>query len=449
MKDLTKGNLSSTFLRFAIPAVLAGLLAQAYNLIDSIIIGQFLGTDGLAAVGATAGFVSMIEAPFWGFGVGCGIYTAKLFGGKRYLELRNMVLTTLATQAVFAVLLGILIVIFCGPILTVLQVDSSIRTDAALYLSIYTGGMVFLVSPSFFISNINALGISAYPLYMSIISCVLNIVGNLLSVAVFDWGVVGVAISSLVAAATVSVAYLVKFLNIFKKMNVHGRFSPGRCFRHVLPYALPSIYQQGIMYFSSAAVSPLVNGIGAHASAAYNVAQKVYSLNAGIYQHSTKVLANFTSQCAGTGAYRRIREGVWVALRQSVLIVLPCLLVCAIFPKAVCGLFFNETATAESISYSVIFLRFVLPLVLFNLINNLFHALLKGLKVTKLLMFSSTLGAVVRVASSFVFAPFFGIVGVYAGWALSWVIEAIFAIIVYFSGKWQPHTMRRALETEA
>ncbi len=448
MKDLTKGNLSETFLRFAIPSVLAGLLVQAYSLIDSIIIGQFLGANGLAAVGATGGFVQLLESFFWGFGTGCGIYIAKLFGGRRYLELRNTVLATLLTQTVASVLIGLLAILFCEPILTMLQVDPVIRADAATYFCICIGGIVFLVTPFFGVYSTNALGISAYPLYMSLLSCVLNIAGNLLSVTVFDWGITGVACSTVISSAAVTVGYLFKFSEIFKKLGAKGKFSLGGYFRHVLPYALPSMYQQGIMYFSSAAVSPLVNRIGAHASASYAVAQKVYNLNASVYQHSTKVMANFTSQCAGSGAYRRILDGVWVAMRQSLLIVLPFLLTCTVFPEAVCSLFFNETATPESVSYSVIFLRVFLPFILFNLINNLFHAILKGLKSTKLLMLSSTIGAAIRVGASFVLAPFYGIYGVYAGWALSWVLEAIFAVIMYFTDKWQTPAMRKALQEE-
>ena len=94
MKDLTQGNLSKTFINFAIPAILAGLLSQASSLIDSIIIGQYLYTEGLAAIGATSGFISMIESLFWGFGTGCGIYVAMLFGAKGYLELRNKIIST-------------------------------------------------------------------------------------------------------------------------------------------------------------------------------------------------------------------------------------------------------------------------------------------------------------------------------------------------------------------
>ena len=105
MKDLTSGNLSKTFLRFAIPAILAGLLGQAYAIIDSIIIGKFLGTESLAALGSTGEFLSLIDAIFWGYGVGCGIYVAKLFSAGDNLKLRNTIIATLLTESLVAVFL--------------------------------------------------------------------------------------------------------------------------------------------------------------------------------------------------------------------------------------------------------------------------------------------------------------------------------------------------------
>lgn len=444
MKDLTQGNLTKTFLGFAIPAILAGLLSQAYSLIDTIIIGQYLHTEGLAAIGATSGFISMIESLFWGFGVGCGIYVAMLFGAKRPLELRNTIISTVLVCSIAALLLGGLSILLCDPILELLQVDPLIRTDTATYFCIIMGGMVFLQMNFFGVYVMNALGIATFPLYMSLLSSVVNIGGNLLSVHL-GWGIRGIAFSSVFAAALVSIMYLFKFRRIFRELGAHGAYSMKGYFRNALPYALPSMFQQVAIYLSTALVSPLVNGIGAHASAAYSVSQRIYNLNASIYQNSTKVLANFTSQCAGSGNYHRIRSGVRTAFRQSTLIVLPLLLSCALFPEFICGLFFDETATATTVTLATAFLRFYLPLVFFNLINNIFHAILKGLKSTRLLMFSSFLGAAVFVAAGYALTPFFGMHGVYAGWALSWVIEAIFAIVVYFSGKWETPQMKEAL----
>lgn len=444
MKDLTQGNLSKTFINFAIPAILAGLLSQAYSLIDSIIIGQYLHTEGLAAIGATAGFISMIESLFWGFGTGCGIYVAMLFGAKRYLELRNTIISTVIVSGVAAVALGGLSILLCGPILDLLQVDPLIRADTAMYFSIIMSGMFFLQMTFFGVYVMNALGIAAFPLYMSILTSLINIGGNLLSVHL-GWGIAGIAASTILAAALVSVLYIFKFMQIFRELNARGPYSMKGYFKSALPYAIPSMIQQCVMYFSSAAVSPLVNGIGAHASAAYAIAQRIYNLNASIYQNTTKILANFTSQCAGSGNYHRIRSGVWTVCRQAFIVASPLILACALFPSAICGLFFDDGVAETTMALSTAFLHIYLPFVFFNIINNVFHNLLKGIKATNLLVFSSTFGAAVRVAFSFILAPFWGMHGVYAGWTLSWVIEAIFAVIVYFSGKWETPPMKEAL----
>ncbi len=446
MRDLTSGNLSKTFLRFAIPAILAGLLSQAYSIINSIVIGKFLGTESLAALGATGEFLSLIDAVFWGYGVGCGIYVAKLFSAGDNLKLRNTIIATLLTESIVAVLLGAALITLHQPLLNMLRVDPLIRKEAAQYFCIIVGGLVIQNFAWLGVYLTNALGISSFPLYMSIISCVVNISGNLLSVLVLDAGVIGVALSTILASAIVAVCYIVKFLKIFRELGADGRFSMAGYFRGAIPYAVPSMFQQCLIYVANACVTPLINANGFAATAAFSVSRKYYNLVASIYQNSTKVMANFTSQCTGNGRYHRIRGGIWIILRQSTLFVVPLLLTCCLFPTFMAGLFFNAQTPAESYALTVPFLRFFLPLILFNLINNLFHAILKGLKSTRLLLLSSFIGCVTYVCAGYALEPLWGLYGIYSALALSWITEAIFAIIIYISGKWQTPAMRQALQ---
>ncbi len=445
MRDLTSGNLSKTFFRFAIPAILAGLLGQAYAIIDSVIIGRCLGTTALAAQGATGGFLSLIDAMFWGYGVGCGIYVASLFSSGNKLKLRNTIIATLLTESLAAVVLGVLLIAFHRPLLELLQVDPLIRTEAAQYFCIVVGGLVVQNFGWLGIYLTNALGISSFPLYMSIVSCVINITGNLLSVTVLKIGIIGVAASTVFSSLIVAVCYVVKFLKIFRELGAEGPFTMAGYLRGAVPYALPSMLQQCLIYVSNAFITPLVNDNGYAATAAFTVAQKYRDLIATIYQNSTKVMANFTSQCTGNGRYDRIRGGVMITLRQSALFVLPLLLICAWIPEAMAGLFFNAETPAESYALTTPFLRFFLPLILFNLINNLFHALLKGLKSMRLVILASLIGCLTYIGSAYLLTPCWGLYGIYSAMALSWIVEAVFAIVIYFSGKWQTPAMRQAL----
>lgn len=443
MKDLTSGNISRNFLLFAIPTILAGMLSQAYSLVDTIIVGKFLGDTGLGAIGATAGVVSLIHSPFWGYGTGCGIYAARLFGAGEKAQLRNSILASLLVQSAVAVLVSVLCIVFCDPLMALLRVDPLIREEASLYFRIYIGGLCFLNMTWLGVYLMNALGISSFPLFMSIVSCVLNIGGNILSVTVLNWGIAGVALSSVFSAFVVTIAYAFRLRAIFRELGVSRvKFTMQGYFKETLPYALPSMFQQGVMYVSTAMVSPLVNGIGKSASAAYAVVARIYDINASIYQHSTKVFANFTAQCVGQKKYDHIRRGLFVIIRQSLLFALPLIVVCVAFPNAVCGLFFKGDASQESLSLAALFARLYLPFILFNALNNIFHALFKGIKATRILVFSSTFGTVVRIVASFALTPAFGIHGVYAGWAISWIAEAILCIILYRSGKWKTEEMR-------
>lgn len=445
MRDLTSGNLSKIFFRFAIPAILAGLLGQAYSIINSIVIGKYLGTQSLAALGATGEFISLVDAVFWGYGVGCGIYVAKLFSSGDKLKLRNTIIATLLTESLIAILLGAVLILIHQPLLDILQVDPLIRKEAAQYFCIIIGGLVIQNFGWLGVYLTNALGISSFPLYMSIISCVINIGGNLFAVLKLKAGVVGVATSTIIAATIVAVCYVIKFLHIFRELGATGKFSMEGYFRGAIPYAIPSMFQQCLIYTANAVVTPLVNANGFAATAAFSVSRKYYNLVASIYQNSTKVMANFTSQCTGNGRYDRIQGGIPVILRQSILFALPLLLICAVFPTAMASFFFNAETPAESYALATPFLQFFLPLILFNVINNLFHAILKGLKATGLLMLSSFVGCVTYAVAGYALDPLWGLYGIYAAMALSWITEAIFAIIIYTTGKWQTPAMKQAL----
>ncbi len=448
MRDLTSGNLSRTFFRFAIPAILAGLLGQAYSIIDSIIVGKYLGTESLAALGATGEFLSLIDAIFWGYGVGCGIYVAMLFSSGDKLKLRNTIIATLLTESIAAIALGVGLILFSQPLMEVLEVDPLIREEASQYFCIIVGGLVIQNFGWLGVYLTNALGISSFPLYMSIISTVINITGNLVSVMWLKAGVIGVALSTILSAAVVAVCYIVKFLSIFRELEVSGPFSMKGYFRGSIPYSIPSTFQQCLIYTANATVSPLVNVNGFAATAAFSVSRRYYGLVSSVYQNSTKVMANFTSQCTGNGRYDRIRDGVWVILRQSTLFVLPLLIAGILFPGAMAGIFFNAETPAESYALATPFLRFFLPLILFNLINNLFHSIVKGLKATKLLILSSFIGCATYISAGYALEPSFGLYGIYAALALSWIVEAIFSIIIYVTGRWQTPAMREALRQQ-
>ena len=433
MKQLTEGNIYKNFILFAIPLVLSALFSQAYNTIDMIIAGKFLGEDGLAAIGATSSFIALVSSVFWGFTGGFGVYVAKLFGGKDFLELKRQVVNVSFVFTVVMILCSGVLMLCWKPIFVFLQVDEGIWVPTREYYLVYVAGTAFLQLNYFGMFVMHALGCSSYPFVMSLLSAVINVAGNILSVTVLGWGTAGIALASVLAALAVDIGYAYKIWKCFGEMGVAKekiRFAPG-CVLDSWRYSLPVMIQQVAMYLASMAMSPVVNGIGSAATAGYTVVLKIYDFNAAIYQQSSKTVSNYAAQCVGAKKFGELRKGLWVGLLQGMIFVTPVVAICCLFAVPLCQTFFPAGYTGEGLEYAVRFVLVYLPLIFLNLLNNLFHAFYRGIAAMKWLMISTMIGAVSRIGLSLWLAPAMGIEGIYLGWVLSWGIEVLFSMIVY------------------
>ena len=440
MKDLTKGNIYKTFILFAIPLVLSGFLSQAYAIIDSIIAGKWLGPDGIAATGATGSLIQFISSVFWGYSAGFSIYIAVLFGAGNYERLKTTLYSNFVLITIASIFVSLIMIVFKDGIFDFLEVDSKIRRDSMIYFITYVAGLFSILLNNFFAVSLHAMGISGFSFRMALISSVLNIAGNIISVTLLDMGVFGIALSSVLSATVVNVFYIIKIKNCFSQMECDDDFKlkfSTLSIKRSISYAIPVTFQQLVMYMASFVISPLINGLGGAYTAAYAVSNRVYEINAGVYQNSAKTLSNYTAQCIGSKQYNLIEKGVKVGFIQSVVLVLPFVAVCAVFAIPICKAFFPAQYAGDGLRYSVLFSEIYLPFILFNVVNNLFHAFYRGIKNMKWLLITTTFGSLVRVIATFALAPEHGIYGVYAGWAISWVMEAVLCAGSYFFGGWK------------
>lgn len=448
MTDLTTGNIYKKFLLFGLPMVFSGLLTQAYGVIDTIVAGRYLGDSGLAAVGATSQIISLISSLFWGFNSGFAIYIACLFGSKEFSKLRKDTYNVMFVIFVAEIVLSILVLLFSDVILDIVKVDPEIRESAKIYFCIYIAGITFITFNNTFAKLLHSLGISSYSFFMSLIAGILHTTGNIFSVTVLKLGVVGMGLSSVLAALVVDVFYLCKLNNCFKKMGVSGeKFSFGfKSFVSVFKFALPTCLQQTSMYFASAVMSPIINSIGSEATAGYSVAMRVYDINASVYQNSATVLSNYGAQCAGAKKYDKIKKGLFAGLFQGILLVTPFIIASVIFAQEINAVFFPDNFFGAALEFAVIFSKNFLPFVFFNLINNLFHNFFRGVGAMRLLLISTILGSVIRILFGFVLGNIYGLEGVYLGWVISWIGEALFMLIIYLLRFRNTELIKRAAE---
>ena len=331
-----------------------------------------------------------------------------------------------------------LMIVFYKQLFAFLQVDESLYQAAFEYFFFYVLGLFPIIFTSNGLFIMNAFGIGLFPFYMSIVSSILNVGGNIFAVSI-GMGIKGLALASVFSAIVVSICYVVKFFSCIKEMGINKKAPLG--FIHAknsLPFAIPNMFQQMVMYFASVLISPLVNGIGVAASASYSVITHVFNIIACVYQNSARSISNYTAQCVGLKKYNQIKKGVWVSLLQGILFTTPFILICSIFHQPVCNIFLKADAQELTKQYAYTFAAYVTPFMLINIICNLFHGLFRGLKNTGLLFSSTLLGALSRLVFSLLLIPSMGMNGFFLGWILSWIAEAAFVLLIFFFGRWQP-----------
>lgn len=437
-KDLTSGNLTRNFLLFSFPLVLSSLLSQAFGLVDMMVAGRFLGEVGLAATGATSSFHSLFNAVFWGFFTGTSVYSAQLFGAGHYRELRTMLRSVGIFVAGVSLICSGIAVLLRVPLFRYLKVDPLIYDDAMRYFLIVMCGKVAMFMSGFFLYTLNAFGNTVLPFWMSLFSSVVNLCGNVFTVKVLNWGVAGLAVSTVFSNVIVVAVYFTVIRKCLAELPCGKEKLPRRIdfgmIRRVARYGAPTALQQMIMYLCTFGLAPLVNGLGVFATAGYSVVQKVFGICQSFYYSSSRTVSNFVAQSVGAGKFGKIRKGLLAGFVQGLLYMMIPFVPFFLFPSEICGLFFTKGFSGEALNTAVRFCRVFLPFLFFGFVTNLFHAFYRGFGAMKMLVAATALGAVVRLAFSYLFTPDMAMDGIYLAWVIAWVAEAIFAAIVFFLG---------------
>lgn len=435
-KDLTSGNITRNLLLFSFPLVLSSLLSQAFGLVDMLVAGRFLGEAGLAATGALSSFHSLFNSIFFGFLTGTSVCSAQLFGGGVHRELREMVRNIGLFVAGVSLLLCGVAFLLRVPLFRYLKVDPLIYDDAMRYFLIVLGGKTAMFLSHFFLCTLHALGNTVLPFWMSLFSSLINLSGNIFTVKVLHWGVAGLAVSTVVSNLIALAVYFAVIRKCLSSMPGGKEKLPWRInfaeIGKVMRYGMPTAFQQMVMYLCTFGLAPLVNGLGVSATAGYSVVQKAHGICASFYYSSARTVSNFVAQCVGAGKLGKIQRGLFAGFLQGMIYLLIPFIPFFFFPSGVCGMFFTKGYSGEALDTAVRFCHVYLPFIVFGFLTNLFHAFYRGFGAMKMLVISTAVGAVVRLVCSYLLVSDMRMDGLYLGWVIAWVAEAIFAAAIYF-----------------
>lgn len=449
MKDLTAGSIHKTFFLISIPIILSSLLNSAFGMIDTSIAGLFLGAKGLAALGATTSFFFLGNSIFYGLTYGVSTSVAKMFGAHQYERLRSVFYSNLLLIVGATVLIALGFIPLWRPIFSFLNVDPLITDDARDYFFCLCLIMLPNMVQHYCTFCSNSLGETKFPLYVSIFGSLLNIGGNLLSVAVLDLGVLGLGLASLFSSCVSSLLLLWHFCRYFKKIGAskHPYRFRWKHITSLLSYSLPNMFQQSAMYVAALFLAPITNGLGYTAVAALSIINRIENLHSQIYYASARTAGNYVAQCVGAKKYEKIRPALGVAFLQAFLFFLPILIAVWCFPQVVCRLFIDEAAEPAVTSYVTLYIRRFLPFIVLNVVCGVFHSVFRGIKSNRHMIISTCLSAFSKVLIAYPLAARYGLIGYIISGLAAWALECCYIGVIFFTGLWVPKSIRKNVLT--
>ena len=451
-EKLYEGNIRKKYLLYAVPLILSALLSQSYNFINSIMIGKFLGSEAFAATAVTAQLIEFINSIFFGYLTGIGVYVSVLFGRSEYEKMLNVIKMNFLFSSLFAVSVSILCNVFCPRIFDILNVNSEVYKNAEMYFRTYVAGLLCFQFHWGFTYIANGMGMTRLPLVSSIITGICNVALNFLFLVILDKGIGYSALATIISTLLAAVFYFVVLTNVFRNMNMPaGRFRINKdMLKNSFDYGAPSMFQQMTMYCCTAVVSPLVNTCSTAAISGYSIANKAQSLICAVYQNSSKANTTFVAQAMGAKRIDKIKEGIKIGTIQSLAFFALTMGLFIVFAKPFTGLFLDPVKDAESFKVSIVIIRYLMPLILFNVFNNIFHGIFRAIGSGMLMFVSTLIYAVFFVIYAYIFLNILPqeikIYGAHLALGAAYITEVIFAIIVFITGYWKTPDYRRLEE---
>lgn len=436
MKDLTRGGEAKLIVLFALPMLIGNVFQQFYNMVDSWVVGRYVGTDALAAVGASFPIIFLTVALVMGLSMGSNVLIAQYYGAKDLRRVRAAIDTTYIVIFASSAILSIVAIFSAVPILHLLRVPDSVLPQAAEYLRIIFAGMILSFGYNGVSAILRGLGDSMTPLYMLIVATVLNVFLDLLFVRSFGWGVAGVAWATVISQGTSfigSVLYLNRTHELLKTNFLKLRFDK-EIFNLSLKIGLPSGAQQTLVSLGMMFMSAVVNGFGSTVMAGFAAGSRIDSFVGMPAMNVGMALSTFTGQNLGAGRSDRARRGYRAAMLIGLGITAFLSVILLLFGTYLVGIF---TTDAEVIRHGARYLTVIAPFYFTFTVMFVTNGLIRGAGEALVPMFSTLLAMwFIRVPSAVLLSHLWGVEGIWWSMPTGWIVGMMVVLVYYRTGRW-------------
>lgn len=434
-RDMTEGNIAKQVLLFALPLMLGNVFQMLYNTVDSIVVGQFVSTQALAAVGSTTMIVNMLVFFFNGFSIGAGVVIGIHFGAKNMEKLHRAVETTMAATFVMCVLFTAIGYLGVKPMLRFMSTPEDVFPEATEYLRIYFAGFSGLLIYNMGSAVLRSVGDTTRPLYFLVLTSVLNIVLDLVFVLVFHMGIAGVAYATIISqfiSAGLTLWLLTASKDVYR-LTWNDLIIDGEIMRHIFSVGLPAGIQSVITAFSNVFVQSYINAFGSGCMAGWSSYNKLDSFIMLPMQSMAMASTTFVSQNMGAQQPKRAEKGTYMTVGLTLLLTGVIIAALEIFAAPSVQLFSQDP---EVIYYGVLFIRANVWFLLFNCVNHVLAGALRGMgdsngpMLIMLLTFVALRQTYLFVMTRFISnTPLTVGLGYPVGWASCCIVEVVYFLI--------------------
>lgn len=430
--SMTEGKIWKKLLLFSIPLMMGSFFQQLYNTADSIIVGNYVGKEALAAIGATDNLINTFIGFFMGLSTGAGIIISQYFGAKDEKNVQIAVNTTIGLTFVMSVICTVCALGFRTQMLKLMNTPAEVFVQADAYLRIYFLGVTGLLFYNMGAGILRAVGDSRRPLYFLIFSAVLNIVLDLIFVAGFSLGVEGAAYATVIsqgASAVLVMIVLSRERASYRVVWNRIRLNPemiGKIVRVGLPMAL----QSAVVSFSNVFVQSYINHFGVAAMAGWSAYGKVDKFCLLPIQSLSLGLMTFVGQNYGAKRYDRIRKGIRTGLTMCFGIAICMIILINLFAESLVSMFIQSP---DVVKFGALFIHIEMPFYLALCVNSVYDSTLRGIGMTKgpmLIMMTNSilfrqiyLFVVSRVSES--------MIPIVLGYPLGWILCSVMLVLYY------------------
>ena len=435
---MTQGSEMRHIIMFSLPLLAGNLLQQTYNIVDTMVVGRYLGDDALAAVGATGSITYLFYTLCIGLSVGAGIIVAQYFGAGKQKALRSAVFNSALVTAIFGIVISLLSVPAARPILELLKVPDKLIGDSAVYMQIACGGTIAVAAYNWINAVMRALGDSKTPLIFLGAASLLNAALDLLFVMVLGLGVGGAAFATVLAQGLSALVCIICCFSRCSelKMTREDIRADRKMMAKCIGAGLPIAAQNGLISVSMVALQRVTNGFGETVMAAYTVSMRIEQFIQQPFSSLNAAVSTFTGQNIGAGRSDRAVKGMVSAIKIAVIFAFAVLVIFILFGKAITGIFVSGEDVIFIASRAIVLTGcFYWALGIIHTVRGF----LNGAGDTGYALVNGTAEVICRIGLSLLLTSVaaIGHRGIWLTTCCTWFVTAAVSLMRFKSGKWK------------